>query len=105
MLTVHGCVNIATACLMLTVLRCVNIQLRSPQRSQHVLKPNRVSQNDPVAAYGHLAETALIERLRCVDDSYLDTTIPSKIRERCCGVMFGAHANCDGQLSAMAQGV
>jgi hypothetical protein len=31
-----------------------------------------------VAAYGHLAETALIERLRYVDDSYLDTTIPSK---------------------------
>jgi hypothetical protein len=67
---------------------------------------NRAVQMRSVAAYGHLAETALIERLRyVVDDSYLDTTIPSKIRERCCGVMFRAHTNCDGQLSAMTQGV
>lgn len=86
---------------MLTVLRCVNIQLWSPQQSQHVLKPNRVSQNDPVAAYGHLAEIALIERLRNADDSYLDTTITSKYELLLWRDVW--HAYCDGQLSAMTQ--
>ena len=53
---------------------------------------NRVAQMRSVAAYGHLAEIALIERLRNADDSYLDTTISSGMRDRCCcGVMFGMH--------------